>query len=64
MVTCITLTLSCQEHVHLAIVTRKKVGGTDKRTGTLGGERKWYWMTITEDQHRAPKDYTPAAEEE
>ena len=60
-IACIRLTPSCQEHVHLAATTRKQVGGTDKRTVLMGGERKWYWMAMSEDQHRVPKDYSPAA---
>ena len=64
MSTCVTLTLSYQEHVHLATVTSKTLGGTDKRAVTFGGERKWYWMAMNEGQHQAPKDYSPAAEEE
>ena len=35
--TCVALTPSCQEHVHLAATTRKKLDGADKHTAILGG---------------------------
>ena len=63
VITCITLTPSYQEHVHMATVTRKKLGGIDRRTATFGGVQKCYWMTMSENQHRASKDYYPLAED-
>ena len=64
VIVCITITSRCQQHVHLATGTRKILGGRDRRISLLGGGKKWYWMTLSENQPRVPKDYGPAAANE
>ena len=64
VITRIMITPSCQRHVHLAAITRKNLSDTDRRITLVGEGRKWYWMTTSENQHRAPKDYYPATENE
>ena len=41
-----------------------KPGGIDKRIVAFGVEQKWYWVTMSVNQPRAPKDYHHVAEQE